>query len=339
MKYNFNARVRRRERGLPWIFILKQNNNQYNNNVLYGKLFNTVPVIDGTRGYAAIADLFKDKYSILYNSVSFSSDSMDALHERIRNAIETQCDANAESSLHTHSVSTADVIKDVKRLKTDKYNDDGIIMSNNFQPGHPYYIHILHNCFLLGYVTVMPQFILRSTMIPIPKGGKVCYTNADLYRSIAISSFLSEILDYIIIDQQADSLATSDYQFGCKSNLSTMLCSAMLIETIQYYDENGRQPFYVLFLDASKVFDRVCYSELFNILLDKKVCPRIAQLLCYMYLNQACCVKWNSKNSTDFTVSNGVKQSAVLFTAYMDKLFKQLKRNGIGCQLSCWSRI
>ena len=44
----------------------------------------------------------------------------------------------------------------------------------------------------------------------------------------------------------------------------------MLIETIQYYDENGRQPLYVLFLDARKAFDRVCYSELFNILLDKK---------------------------------------------------------------------
>ena len=97
------------------------------------------------------------------------------------------------------------------------------------------------------------------------------------------------------------------------------------------YDENGRQAVYVLFLDASKAFDRVCYSELFNILIEKKVCPRIVQLLCYtcMYLNEACCVKWNSKNSTDFSLSNGVKQGAVispiLFTAYMDKLFKQLK--------------
>ena len=100
----------------------------------------------------------------------------------------------------------------------------------------------------------------------------------------------------------------------------------MLIETIQYYDENGRQSLYVLFLDARKAFDRVCYSELFNILLDKKVCPRIEQLLGYMYLNQACCVKWNSKNSSDFTVSNGVKQGAVispiLFSTYMDILFK-----------------
>ena len=97
-----------------------------------------------------------------------------------------------------------------------------------------------------------------------------------------------EILDYVIINQQSDSLCTSDYQFGFKSHSSTMLCSTMLIETIQYYDENGRQPLYVLFLDARKAFDRVCYSELFNILLDKKVCLRIVQLLCYMYLNQAC---------------------------------------------------
>ena len=82
-------------------------------------------------------------------------------------------------------------------------------------------------------------------MIPIPKGGKVCSTNADLYRSFAISSILSKILDYVIIDQQVDSLATTDYLFGFKSHSSTMLCSTMLIETIQYYDENGRQPLYV----------------------------------------------------------------------------------------------
>ena len=117
-----------------------------------------------------------------------------------------------------------------------------------------------------------------------------------------------------------------------------MLCSTMLIETIQYYDEmENKQHNYVLFLDASKAFDSVCYCELFNILLQKKICHRIVQLLCYMYLNQACCVKRNSKNSNDFSVSNGVKQGAVispiLFTAYTVTLFKQLKRNGIGCHV------
>ena len=42
----------------------------------------------------------------------------------------------------------------------------------------------------------------------------------------------------------------------------------------------------------------------------------------------------NNKNSTDFSVSNGVKQGAVispiLFSSYMDALFERLKRNAIG---------
>ena len=156
------------------------------------------------------------------------------------------------------------MIKDVKRLKTEKYNDDGIIMSNNFQHG----ISLLYTRIALLFSGMLyygyaPQLFLCSTMIPIPKGGKVCSTNANLCKSIAISSILSKFLDYVIIDQQSDSLDTSDYQFGFKSHLSTMLCSTMLIETIPYYDENGRQPLYVLFVDASKAFDRVCYSDLF----------------------------------------------------------------------------
>ena len=149
--------------------MLQSNNRNYwkNAEIIRKKNFNTVPVIDGTQGDAAIADLFKDKYSILYNSVSSSSDSMDALHERIRVVIETQCDANAESSLHnkctcTHSVSTADVIKTVKRLKTDKYNDDGIIMSNNFQHGtYLLYTRIAQLFFSMLYYTVMhPNYFL-----------------------------------------------------------------------------------------------------------------------------------------------------------------------------------
>ena len=52
----------------------------------------------------------------------------------------------------------------------------------------------------------------------------------------------------------------------------------MLVETVQYYDENGRQPGYILQLDVSKAFDRVSYSRLFNVLLDNNVCPYIVRL-------------------------------------------------------------
>ena len=65
-------------------------------------------------------------------------------------------------------------------------------------------------------------------------------------------------------------MITSDHQFGFKPNSSTVLCTTMLVETVQYYDENGRQPVYVLQLDATKAFDKVSYSRLCNVLLDKK---------------------------------------------------------------------
>ena len=221
--------------------MLQSNNRNYwkNAEIIRKKKFKTVPVIDGTQGDAAIAGLLRiSALYLLYNSVSSSSDSMDALHERIRHAIETQCDTNVEFSLHTHSVSTVDVIKAVKRLKTDKCNDDGIITSHNFQHGtYLLYTRIaqLFSAMLYyGYA-----LFLRSTMIPIPKG-------------VQMLTYNTEALLLVIIDQQVDSLATSDYQFGFKSHSSTMLCSTMLIENIQYYDENGRQPLYVLFFDASK---------------------------------------------------------------------------------------
>ena len=52
---------------------------------------------------------------------------------------------------------------------------------------------------------------------------------------------------------------TSIYKHKCgfKPHSSTVLCSTLLIETIEYYVHNSRQPAYVLLLDASKAFDIV----------------------------------------------------------------------------------
>ena len=52
-----------------------------------------------------------------------------------------------------------------------------------------------------------------------------------------------------------------------------------------------------------------------------------------MYVNQKCYVKWANKLSEPFTVANGVKQDAVisplLFSIYIDNLFKELKQLGL----------
>ena len=53
-----------------------------------------------------------------------------------------------------------------------------------------------------------------------------------------------------------------------------MVCSAMLLETIQYYIKKS----YALFLDASNAFDRLNHLKLFKIQLNRKVCPLIIKL-------------------------------------------------------------
>ena len=63
------------------------------------------------------------------------------------------------------------------------------------------------------------------------------------------------------------------------------MCSTLVIETIQYFTQM-QSPVYVLFLDASNAFDRLCHIE-FNLLSKQKqnMCPLIRRLLFNLYVN------------------------------------------------------
>ena len=79
-------------------------------------------------------------------------------------------------------------------------------------------------------------------------------------------------------------LKTLDLQFGYKSESSTIMCSTMVIETIQYFTA-CHSPIHVLYRDASKAFDR--FYEPFRLLSERAVCPSplILRLLFNMYRN------------------------------------------------------
>ena len=170
-------------------------------------------------------------------------------------------------------------------------------------------------------MALCPQNFICTNIIPIPKDSKASLSDSDKYRIIAISSLLEKILDHIIMFKQSEALKTSNYQFDIKTNSSTVLLvctsSNMINEIVQYYTENGAKPVYVLLLDASKAFDKVEFNVLFNELRDRSLSPKNTTVLYYMYTNQECSVRWGSKHSDYFNVSNGVKQgrviSAILF--------------------------
>ena len=227
----------------------------------------------------------------------------------------------------------------IGKLKIDKISDNGLVYTNNFTHGTELlfqYLGILYTSML--YHGFCPASFICANTIPIPKGSKVNISDSDKYRSISISSILGKILDYIIIVKQSDALTTSQHQYGFKATSSTVLCSTMVIETVQYYTENGARPVHVLPLDASKVFDKVAFNVLFKELQDRAVCPRIIKLLCFVCTKQSSSVKWDNKQSDHFKISNGVKQGGVLspllFSCYIDNLFTQLQHSGLGCHVS-----
>ena len=116
---------------------------------------------------------------------------------------------------------------------------------------------------------------------------------------------------------------------------STVIYTALLIETIEYYIENGSDCCLVL-LATSKDFDRVEYLKLFNTLRDRCMCPIVLRLIMNMYLNQETQVKWDTLLYSKCKTSNGVKEggclSPSLFSVYLNNLIAKLRNSNIGCR-------
>lgn len=76
--------------------------------------------------------------------------------------------------------------------------------------------------------------------------------------------------------------------------------------TIQYYYQTRGSNEYMLLLDAIKAFDGVKYSKLFNLFIERNICPLIVRLVLNMYLSSTAVVSWNGVNSDEFKLCNGV---------------------------------
>ena len=100
-----------------------------------------------------------------------------------------------------------------------------------------------------------------------------------------------------------------------------MQCTFSMPEITDYCNVN-KSSVCSLLLDASKAFDRVNCCKLFAELLEGNICPLLLRLLLFMYTRQSLRVKWRNTVSSEFTVSNGVKQggvlSPILFATYSD---------------------
>ncbi len=287
--------------------------------------------IDDVQGVDEIANLFKEKYNTLYNSVSFDPLQMSDLVE------ETNCNIrDLPNDYTTHDLfSVKDIDQCILLLKPGKSGGPSCYSSD----------HIMHGTQLLrSHITKLfnvmishgfaPTDFRVSTLVPIPKNKRKSINLSDNFRAIALSSILGKVLDNIILLKYNDVFNTSDMQYGFKKRHSTNQCTFVVSETVQYYLNNDTNV-YVTLLDASRAFDRVNYVKLFRLLSKRKLCPLMLRFLIVFYTNQSIRVQWGSSMSIFCSVSNGVKQggvlSPILFTVYVDELLCRLSNARFGC--------
>jgi hypothetical protein len=202
-------------------------------------------MIENVSNEDEICKVFADKYSKLYNSVSYDKNEMCELINDVNSNVHKYC---MNDKCHSsHEISKNDVQKAVNRLKLHKHDGDYDLFSNNLIYGGPtlymYLSLILTSILRHGFV---PDEMLKSTLIPIPKDKRKSLNNADNYRSIALGSVICKVYDNIILENEKKCLKSTESQFGFKEGYSTTQCTFVVEETINYYKQHDSNVYTVL---------------------------------------------------------------------------------------------
>ena len=281
--------------------------------------------IDGITG-KDIPKHFAGIYEDLYNSV----DDQEHL-----NIVEEHVKADINTTALEHSVTSDLLTKSSMKLKPGK-SDPIMDMSSDCLINGPKILFEKFSLVLKAYLIHghVSDFLLLSSLHPIIKDKLGDYSASSNYRSIAISSLVMKLFDWVIILLYGDQLKLHDLQFSYQEHVSTSMCTWMVVETIEYFLRN-KSDVYACTMDMSKAFDRVKHSALFEKLRMANLPPVIIRFLMSIYRLQVANVKWNGEVSNYFKIGNGVKQgavlSAILYCVYMNELFNIMKKKRYGC--------
>ena len=232
-------------------------------------------------------------------------------------------------SLNDADLVTSDIVrKAVGQVKANR-NDPGFTFNSDCIKRAP-------ETLFQHLASIILIFLIHVAMIvPLIKDKLGDTESSDNYRSIALSSILLKVFDWVVILLFSKSLNLDTLQFSYQKHCGTNMYTWLVVESISYFLRNVSEVF-ATFMDAKKAFGMVKHSLLFRKLLDRNLPPIFTRLLIVMDISQRAQVKWENDLSDSFSITNGVKQgavlSAILFCVYTDDLISQLRRN----RTECW---
>ena len=141
----------------------------------------------------------------------------------------------------------------------------------------------MKSCLVHGHVT---QFLLLATLVPLIKDKLGELNSSKNYRTIAISSLILKLLDWIILLLFGAKLGIDDLQFAYQPGVSANMCTWTAIETANYFLRNGGEVFCCL-MDMTKAFDLVKHSILFKKFLKAGLPVIFIRVLIFIYINQS----------------------------------------------------
>jgi hypothetical protein len=297
------------------------------------KMRKSTPVVassmDGVK--ENIGEHFKDIYKDLYNSIDDKENILNLL-EVVNNGI---------NYTHIHDVKkvTPDIVKEAAKHLKDGKSDPVHVFSSDCIKNAPdilfQLLSVVIRSFLFhGHVTI---YLLLATLVPIIKNKLASINTSKNYRSIAISSLVFKILDWIILTLFGQKLGLDELQFAYQQESSTSMCTWAVMETIGYFLRNGSEVF-TCQTDMTKAFDLVQHSLLFQKLLQEGLSSIFIRILIVIYIFQFANVRWNGILSSIFSLCNGVRQGAILsgilYCFYVNNLFRLLRRRSTGCWMN-----
>ena len=279
--------------------------------------------IDQANGPNEIVELWREHFKDIFNCL------------KSKNVSPIVYNLNDSSNITVNACMVNDAIKELSQNKSCGL--DGISAE------HLKYVserlpHLLGLCitgfFIHGF---LPDSMLSVLIVPVIKDKAGNINAKDNYRPIALASIISKVVEMIMLNRMETFLLTQPNQFGFKKKHGTDQCIFAIKELINKYKNKG-SCVYTCFLDASKAFDRVCHSKLFLKLNERGIPGYLIRILIYWYGNQTMCIRWGSKISENFRVTNGVRQGSILsphlFKIYVDDLSIALNSLKIGCAIS-----